>query len=194
MTVKGSNKIKEAFIDLLKKQKYSEISISDIAHEAQITRRTFYLHYENKLQLFEEIMGDFIEFYLNPFLYEQGDELKLAIKRRNMIQTIRMHHEVVQSIFDEDCPAVAKKQIEVILNNQIDEHEAKGFFLFHFDNIHAQHYFVSTVSGNLLDLIQFILNTMDLTFDEQFIEVCKVCDVISYFYNTDIFKELKKNA
>ena len=188
MESKGSNKIKEAFFALLNETKYSDISINDIAQKAQMTRRTFYLHYENKLQLFEEVMGDFIEFNLNPFLYEQED-LRFALKIQNVIHTIRTHYDVANCLFNEDCPKVAKNMIAAILNNQIHQHEAKGFFLYHFDNLYTQYYFVDAVSNNLLGVIHFTLSTMNLTLEEQMSEICKACDMISYFYKTNLHEE-----
>lgn len=60
-------KIKDSFIKLLKEYKYNDIYIRNITDGANISRRSFYQYYENKLQLYEEIVGDYIEWSLRPF-------------------------------------------------------------------------------------------------------------------------------
>ena len=44
---KTKNSLYEAFIELIQKEAYSEITISQIAATARIDRRTFYLHYSS---------------------------------------------------------------------------------------------------------------------------------------------------
>ncbi len=59
---KTKNAIKEAFQSLLQEKKYSEITVRELTEKADITRKTFYLHYgalEDVLREFlEELMHD----------------------------------------------------------------------------------------------------------------------------------------
>ncbi|MFW0761023.1 TetR/AcrR family transcriptional regulator [Staphylococcus cohnii] len=58
---KTQNAIKHAFIQLLNEKDLDKITISDIAHKADINRGTFYLHYEDKYMLLNKMENDYIE-------------------------------------------------------------------------------------------------------------------------------------
>ncbi len=47
-----------AFSDLLKKKDYSEITVKELAEEADITRKTFYLHYNTLDDLLVELLTE----------------------------------------------------------------------------------------------------------------------------------------
>ena len=47
--------IKESFINLMKTKKFNNISVTDIAKQSNISRGTFYLHYNDKYELLENI-------------------------------------------------------------------------------------------------------------------------------------------
>lgn len=47
--------IREAFIALLEKKRIEEITVTELAREANIERKTFYLHYNNINDIVEEI-------------------------------------------------------------------------------------------------------------------------------------------
>ena len=49
--------IQNAYLDLLKKKGTEKITISDIAREADIDRKTFYLHYDST----EDIIREYAE-------------------------------------------------------------------------------------------------------------------------------------
>lgn len=57
----------EAFLQLLARKSFREISVIDIVKKAGISRSTFYLHFTDKFDLLEKIRKDlnakFIEFY-----------------------------------------------------------------------------------------------------------------------------------
>lgn len=54
--------IKEAMLSLLAKKEYGHITITDLCREAEISRGTFYLHYDNTAQvvdaLFDDVLGN----------------------------------------------------------------------------------------------------------------------------------------
>lgn len=52
--------IKETFLNLLKKKNINEISVSEISRLANLGRGTFYLHYSNIYDLYENIEHDVI--------------------------------------------------------------------------------------------------------------------------------------
>ena len=55
---KNKKEIRQAFIHLVMKKGYHNISISDIAKEADINRMTFYAHYDMIEDVFQEFIDD----------------------------------------------------------------------------------------------------------------------------------------
>ena len=53
--------LKEALLSLLHEIKLSDIKVVTLCERAEINRATFYSHYKNVYQLFEEIIDDFME-------------------------------------------------------------------------------------------------------------------------------------
>jgi AcrR family transcriptional regulator len=53
--------IKQAFLDLLEEQNFEEITIKDIASRAMVSRKTFYVYYATKMELYEEIVQEYLQ-------------------------------------------------------------------------------------------------------------------------------------
>ncbi|NBK98900.1 MAG: TetR/AcrR family transcriptional regulator [Erysipelotrichia bacterium] len=176
-------KINHSFIELLKDKKYSQISIKDITDKAKVSRRTFYQYYENKQQLYEEVVGDFIEWSLKPFEKNEDNQV-FSAKIEHFPQTLIENLELVECLFDADCPQVLANIIEKILTNQIQE-EQSGFFINKLSLLAAQRYYVEIVSQNCCSSINYVLHNKHLSKDELIKGLCDACDAISYFYRTD---------
>ena len=56
--IKNKKEIRQAFIRLVMKKGYHNVSISDIAKEADINRMTFYAHYDMIEDVFQEFIDD----------------------------------------------------------------------------------------------------------------------------------------
>lgn len=56
--LKTKNSIKEAFKELLQRKKYSNITVRELADCANITRKTFYLHYNTLSDVVEEMITE----------------------------------------------------------------------------------------------------------------------------------------
>ncbi len=56
--IKTKDAIKTAFVELLKENNSSKITITKIAHKANIDRKTFYLHYDSTDEVMCEIIED----------------------------------------------------------------------------------------------------------------------------------------
>ena len=52
---KTKQALREAFVRLLKKKNLADITVSELTREANIDRRTFYLHYNNIYDIIDEI-------------------------------------------------------------------------------------------------------------------------------------------
>jgi AcrR family transcriptional regulator len=52
--LKTKNALFQALASLLKEKEFDRITVSDIAKEAHVTRKTFYNHYQDKIDMVEE--------------------------------------------------------------------------------------------------------------------------------------------
>lgn len=175
-------KIKDSFIKLLKEYKYNDISIRNITDGANISRRSFYQYYENKLQLYEEIVGDYIEWSLRPF--ERNDDNQLfSSKISQFTDTILNSIDTVELIFNNDLDILVET-IKKILVIQISNNNNNGFFINKLSNVASQQYYINVISLNCVESIKYILNNKTLDKEDLATGLCDACDAISFFYNT----------
>lgn len=174
--------IKDSFLNLLKIKSYSSISIQEIANHAGIARRTFYQYYENKQQVYEEILGDFIEWSLKPFEKNKENQ-QFSSKIEQFTFTIIENLDMVERLFQIDCPDVLTKVIENILISQIQKGKT-GFFLGKLSSKAAQDYYVVTISQNCTSSIRYVLKNKDLDKEKLIQGLCEASDMISHFYQT----------
>ena len=96
---RSKDAIRKAFVDLMKRRTYEEITVKDLAEEARINRKTFYAHYETKQALFETMMREMFDDIYSCFMYEKavpeegpaGDALREDI--RHFLQVTEKYRE-----------------------------------------------------------------------------------------------------
>jgi len=65
-TIKTCRAITDAMWDLLKEKKFDAISVRDITEAADINRSTFYLHYEDKYDLMDQMIKELLAKFNDP--------------------------------------------------------------------------------------------------------------------------------
>ncbi len=60
-TAKTKKEIKQAFIELLSKKSIHKITVSEIVELAEVSRATFYLHFEDVYRVYDTIVQDILE-------------------------------------------------------------------------------------------------------------------------------------
>ncbi|MCM1325885.1 MAG: TetR family transcriptional regulator [Bacteroidales bacterium] len=58
--------IQQTFRELLKEKEYSQISVQELARQAEINRKTFYLHYSSMDELLLKMQFDVLNRFLTP--------------------------------------------------------------------------------------------------------------------------------
>lgn len=60
-----SKKMRQALLDLLEKNEFDDITVSEVCKEAQVNRTTFYAHYDNTHDLLMETYNEFLSSFVN---------------------------------------------------------------------------------------------------------------------------------
>ena len=90
--------IKEAFIRLVNEEGFVNVTVSQISEEAQINRRTFYSHFQDKYDLAEIIANDVITHYQNIIQLRFSDD-KVNISELIVSFLAEDERPVLQALF-----------------------------------------------------------------------------------------------
>lgn len=114
--IKTKEKIQEALIRLLDKYDLIEIKVSQLCNEANVNRSTFYVHYNNVLDCFEEIER-IILVELREELFRESEKNQNAFFKA-YFRTARKHQIVFKAIHRVSIHnSLIKKMVH--LNNEI---------------------------------------------------------------------------
>lgn len=83
--IKTKNALYNALLELMKKNSFEEIKVSDICNHALVNRSTFYAHYEDKYELLSD--------YINELKTSLTNELK---KNSNISSTKEYYIEMIK--------------------------------------------------------------------------------------------------
>ncbi len=170
-----AKKMNDALLFLLEKKEYSYITISDICKTANVNRSTFYLHYENIGDLFEEVVEKSSKSFFEHFKDTQGirqgeiermdtedlelvrDEyllpyLSFVKENKNLYKTLSTH----ANLFHMDS----------LKKNSFQDFVSKIMNRFHVDEKYQEYYFDFYVNGYEAILFRWCRNDCDLDIRE----------------------------
>lgn len=101
------NLIKEEFIKLLNKKSLHNITVTEIAKQCKIERKTFYYHYENLPQLVKEIFDEELEDVIKEF----NETLSWEESFISAAKFILENKKVVKHMYESDYKVELEKYI-----------------------------------------------------------------------------------
>lgn len=120
--IKTKRSLKTALIDLLAKEDFEHISITELCRRAEVSRITFYSHYNDKYALLDDIFEDMLRIGTEDYYRRQRENNpmgKLAAGYVNMLDVIL---EIYYDRFDffqytnpEKNPYLASRLYSIIL-------------------------------------------------------------------------------
>lgn len=127
--IKSKKAIKDAFLQLIEEKSYGNITITDIANKAMINRKTFYMHYETKENLYNEIIDELLEEITPPIVYEgihslNGKEQRTAVT--HLLLKIKEHKDVFEILINDNTNQEFITKLKTKLINEL-------FFRSHID-------------------------------------------------------------
>lgn len=90
--------IKEAATEIFAERGYHQTKVSEIVDEVGVAQGTFYLHFDGKKQIFEEILSDFLSLFLETVANWEPEELDSRDDLRR--ELTRMGNELTEIVSD----------------------------------------------------------------------------------------------
>lgn len=157
--------IRSAFLDILERKNFHQLTIMDIANEAEISRGTFYFHYPDKYALLEEFESEIMEGLKHAILETKNETCesnptKTAIPLNNnkekydaiyhIITFLYQHAQLVKFIFSpngipECIKKIKERYITLIFDNLFIMQDA--------DN-ESGHYYVPFIVSGLMGIVE----------------------------------------
>lgn len=101
--IKTKQSIQRAFIELLKDKPLEKITVADLCRQSGITRKTFYLHYENVPKYFEEfielLLVDLEQAMQKSSSYITEKNYQLEPQMIHLFEHVYNHKDFYQFIF-----------------------------------------------------------------------------------------------
>jgi len=113
-----------AFIKLVGQKGYDAVTIQDIADEAMINRATFYAHYKDKMDLYDQILDHFIQTFASVIEDEKVfTHRTLHIPRVELILTrfyeeMKSRHTSLYSLFEGSSNEILQKKFSQVLREK----------------------------------------------------------------------------
>lgn len=101
------NLIRKEFINLLNKKSLHNITVTEIARECKIERKTFYYHYENLPQLIKEIFDEELEKVIEEFNETLSWEESFILAAKFILD----NKKVVKHMYESDYKIELEKYI-----------------------------------------------------------------------------------
>src|SRR5216117_3334171 len=125
MTTQSRNRTKEhlkqAFIELIKEKGYHSVSVKDLVNHAAYNRSTFYVHYQGKIELTEDLLVSMLQGLEDSVgkPYVPGRKVytvKLNAPSFNIVSYIYEHRNFFELIkYDDTLPGLHTRFPQTIL-------------------------------------------------------------------------------
>ncbi len=111
---KTKRAIREAMIRLMRYKPISDITVTELTREADLDRRTFYLHYDNLYDIIEEIEQEAIE-RLDAAIHDSKyDSMDFFTAMTDIMLTNMDYYDIIISnrtyyVLEHDCKMILKR-------------------------------------------------------------------------------------
>lgn len=121
---KTKNAIRGAFIELVEQKGYKKVTVSDIVSKANINRNTFYLHYQDKEDLIEQVISELSKKTIAAFDSFYKDRKT----------TLHLINEAQIRVWFRFFLHISKPDVELYRVIMVDQ-SLRGYILFLYDTI-----------------------------------------------------------
>lgn len=141
--------IKDAYLKLINQEALRRVTVTKVCQEAEITRSTFYLHYDNLDEVLNDVLDEALLFSDNKVSLDENDSLIPACQRiagAKKYRKILMNPDLTEYIVNRI--AVHERQHivpQIIDKTGLDEHDAEILFQYMIHGsfaINQRHHFI----------------------------------------------------
>jgi AcrR family transcriptional regulator len=102
--------IMDAFLELLEKKDFTDITITDITTNAMVARPTFYLHYKSKDEVLAEYLDDIFAEYMQEIhpVMDDVDQYALATA---LFRQVKEHANYLSSLLEESTAVIIQEKL-----------------------------------------------------------------------------------
>lgn len=156
--------LKDSLMTLLKTKQLSSITVKEICEVADVNRSTFYAHYQDSLDLMEQIEEELVRdltSYLNQYNFEKEEESLQMTKK--LLEYITSRYDTCQTLLNENNdPSFERRIMEV----------AQQFLMMKRQDLHGADPDISQYAGTFLIgggihvIKHWLANNMDQPIDQ----------------------------
>lgn len=159
---KTKNAIKNSLITLLNENAIDKITVTNIVTLADISRSTFYLHYDDVFDLYHAVIDDLIQHLMDEFetTYPSYGSNNFGEFAQSLINFIETQQPLINLLIKSQGVEIIERLKPIIVDKVVSlEHESKE---------HEQYYvgIVFAVSGIIGIIVDWLENNLDLTAQE----------------------------
>lgn len=122
-SIRTKRMIREAFAELVsEKQDITKITVKELVERADISKSTFYCHYQDVyavIEEFEQEILDLLDETLNTYMKEHKEEFIPYVKK--IIQHLKENENLYKKIFVSDLPSKFINRLKSICNERINK-------------------------------------------------------------------------
>lgn len=122
-SIRTKRMIREAFAELVsEKQDITKITVKELVERADISKSTFYCHYQDVYAVIEEFEQEILNLLdetLNTYMKEHKEEFIPYVKK--IIQHLKENENLYKKIFVSDLPSKFINRLKSICNERINK-------------------------------------------------------------------------
>ena len=175
-TEKTRRKIRKAFADLLATHgSVKNITVTELADQAEITRGTFYNHYNNLYEVGAELQAEIEkELFAERFEFDSTDDIDRYVNQ--IFNFLKQHEGVYRQLLSSDAPTaflgqlengMAQRVLSIMREKGINDKSVEFELLILTSGTFAilRKYYRSEVSVTLDDLCDYLSNKLRVMFE-----------------------------
>ena len=118
-TDRTRRKIREAFADLLAKHgSVKNITVTDLAERAEITRGTFYNYYNNLYEVGAELQSELEgELFADSYEFNSVDDIEQYVNQ--VFTFLKQQEDVYRQLLSSDAPSAFLSQLEISMTRRV---------------------------------------------------------------------------
>lgn len=160
---------RDALIELLQTKPFQKITVKEICEKADLNRTTFYLHYTDQDNLFDEIVSLFEE-DLKRYFPPISDKANRLNRLKDYLEYVKRESAVFRILMiDAYSTGIREKILNDLLDDKRNDYRATGL------DLRCRYVYYFILDGSISMVLHWIDNDFDLAADELAGQIDDLC-------------------